>query len=70
MRRVTKTDLFTVSLGVLALVAGIVVLLAARGQWASIVGALLLGLAGIAFVALAFLIVGESEDRERRNGAP
>jgi uncharacterized membrane protein YkgB len=70
MRRVTKTDLFTVSLGVLALVAGIVVLLAARGQWASIVGALLLGLAGIAFVALAFLIVGESEDRERRDGAP
>jgi uncharacterized membrane protein YkgB len=70
MRRVTKTDLFTVSLGVLALVAGIVVLLAARGEWASIVGAALLGLAGIAFVALAFLIVGESEDRERRNGAP
>jgi hypothetical protein len=54
---------------VLALLAGLVVLLAAGGTGASIVGAGLLGLAGIAFVALAFLLVGESEDRDRGNGA-
>ena len=61
--------MFTASLGVLALLAGIVVLVAGQGSLASTIGAVLLGLAGIAFVALAFLLVGESEDRDRRDGA-
>jgi uncharacterized membrane protein YidH (DUF202 family) len=65
----TKADLLAAGLGVLALVAGLALVLAGRGTVASTVGAGLLGLAGIAFVALAFLIVGESEDRDRRNKA-
>jgi hypothetical protein len=36
------------------------------GFVASIAGACLLGLAGIAFVALAFLLVGEGEERDYR----
>jgi hypothetical protein len=70
MRRITKSDVFTASLGALSLLAGIVVLVAGRGTLASTIGAALLGLAGILFVALAFLLVGESEDRDRRDGAP
>jgi hypothetical protein len=52
------------SLGVLAAVAGVVVL-TQGGIVALVVGTGLLGLAGIAFVALLFLLVGESEDRDR-----
>jgi hypothetical protein len=70
MRPITKTDLLTASLGALSLLAGVIVLVAAGGEVASIVGAALLGLAGILFVALAFLIVGEGEDRDRGGGAP
>jgi hypothetical protein len=69
MRHLTRADLFTGTVGALALLAGLVLLLAVGETVASIVGAGLLGLAGIAFVALAFLLVGESEDRDRRNGA-
>jgi hypothetical protein len=54
-----------VCLGVLATVAGVVVLTQA-GIAAVVVGTGLLGLAGIAFVALLFLLVGESEDRDRK----
>jgi hypothetical protein len=68
MRPFTKADLFAATIGVFALLAGLVLLLAAGGTVASTVGAGLLGLSGIAFVALAFLLVGESEDRDRRNG--
>jgi divalent metal cation (Fe/Co/Zn/Cd) transporter len=68
VRAVTKADIFTACVGVLALVAGAVLLVAGEGTLASIVGAVLLGLAGIAFVALVFLLVGESEDRDRGNG--
>ncbi|HEV7585841.1 MAG TPA: hypothetical protein VGO14_08690 [Solirubrobacteraceae bacterium] len=69
MRRLTRADLLAGGVGVLALLAGLVLLLASGGTAAATVGAVLLGLAGIAFVALAFLIVGESEDRDRRNKA-
>jgi len=55
----------TVTVGVLATIAGTAVLILARGSAAEILGAALLGLAGIAFTGLAFLLVGESEDRER-----
>lgn len=70
MRPITKADVVTASLGALSLLAGVIVLVAASGGAASIVGGALLGLAGILFVALAFLIVGESEDRDRGSGAP
>jgi hypothetical protein len=69
VRAVTKADIFAMCVGVLALVAGVVLLVAGEGTLASTVGAALLGLAGVAFVALVFLLVGESEDRDRRNGA-
>jgi hypothetical protein len=48
----------------LAAVAGAVVL-ALGGSAAMVVGGALLGLGAIAFVALLFLLVGESEDRDR-----
>jgi uncharacterized membrane protein YkgB len=64
--RLTSADLVAAGIGVLALIAGIVVLALAPGATASIIGACLLGLAGISFVALAFLLVGESEDRDYR----
>jgi hypothetical protein len=69
MRPLTRADLFAATAGALALVAGLVLILAVGETVASIVGAGLVGLAGIAFVALAFLLVGESEDRDRRKGA-
>jgi hypothetical protein len=65
---VTKADIFAACVGLLALVAGAVLLVVGEGALASTVGAALLGLAGIAFVALVFLLVGESEDRDRSNG--
>jgi hypothetical protein len=64
LRRLTGADRLTLATGVACLVAGIVVLAAGSGFVAVIVGVVLIGLAGIDFVALAFLLVGESEDRE------
>ena len=64
-RNVTNADRALAAGGVGAAVAGIVVLLALSGFAAALAGALLLGLASILFVALAFLLVGESEDRDR-----
>jgi hypothetical protein len=46
------------------LLAGIVLVAAVPGFAAAVAGAFLLGLAGIAFVALAFLLVGEGEERD------
>jgi len=55
----------TVAFALIAAVAG-AVLLALGGSTATVVGGALLGLGAIAFVALLFLLVGESEDRDRR----
>jgi hypothetical protein len=52
-------------LAVLALLAGTVLLLAVSGVAATVAGIFLVGLAGIALVSLAFLIVGQGEDRDR-----
>ena len=52
-------------LAVLMLIAGAVLLIAADGLGAMIAGIVLLGLGGIALVSLAFLIVGQGEDRDR-----
>jgi hypothetical protein len=57
---------FAIAAGVIALIAGIVVLAVASGTGATIAGAMLLGLAGIAFVSLVFLIVGQGEESDRR----
>jgi hypothetical protein len=60
----TGADRLVVAVGSLCLIAGVIVLAIGAGFAASIVGVGLLGLAGIAFVSLAFLLVGESEDRD------
>ena len=57
---------FAIVVGALALVAGIVVIAAAGGSGATIAAAMLFGIAGIAFVSLVFLIVGQSEETDRR----
>jgi hypothetical protein len=54
----------TIAFALIAAVAGAVVL-AVGGSSATVVGGALLGLGAIAFVALLFLLVGESEDRDR-----
>jgi hypothetical protein len=58
-----------VALAAIALaLAGVLVLAVVPGFAASVTAAVLLGLAGILAVALAFLIVGESEERDRDDG--
>jgi len=49
----------------LALVAGIALLIAGGGVAVTVTGILLIGLAGIALVSLVFLIIGQGEDRDR-----
>jgi hypothetical protein len=56
--------------GLSALAGGVVSLTVSSGFTAAVIGMFLLGLAGIAFVALAFLMVGESEDRDYTKGGP
>ena len=55
----------TAGVGVVALLLGAGLLIAAGGLAVWIAGVALLGLSGIAFVALVFLLVGESEERDR-----
>jgi dipeptide/tripeptide permease len=55
------------AVGALALIAGVVVLAVASGTGATIAAAMLLGIAGIAFVSLVFLLVGQSEEDDRRD---
>jgi amino acid transporter len=64
-RRLTSADRMAIAIGCVALVAGILVLSLAHGATASAIAIFLLGLCGVAFVALVFLLVGESEDRHR-----
>lgn len=49
----------------LALLAAGIVLAAVGGVWVSAVGWGLLGIALVILVSLVFLLVGESEDRDR-----
>jgi amino acid transporter len=68
-KRLTSADWLTICLGCAALLAGVLVLALTHGTIASAIGICLLGAAGIAFTALAFLMVGESEDRHYGKGA-
>jgi hypothetical protein len=54
-----------VGLALLALAAGVALLVAVAGVVALVAGIVLVGLAGIALVALAFLLIGQGEDRDR-----
>jgi hypothetical protein len=60
----TTADLAAICGGLACLAASIVLLAFVSGFAAMLLGACLLGVAGIAFVSLAFLLVGESEDRD------
>jgi hypothetical protein len=60
-----RTTTVVVALALVSLVAGVAVLLAVDGVGAMVTGIVLVGLAGIAFVSLAFLLVGQGEDRDR-----
>lgn len=66
-RIVSGPDRFTIGVGLVALIAGVALLALSSDVVISIVGACLLGLSAVAFVALAFLMVGESEDRDYPN---
>jgi UPF0716 family protein affecting phage T7 exclusion len=65
-RSLTGADRLALAVGVICLLAGVVLVAAVPGFVVSVIGACLLGLAGIAFVALAFLLVGEGEERDYR----
>jgi hypothetical protein len=60
-----RANSIVLGLGLLALLAGVVVLLAARGLAATVTAIFLLGLSGIALLSLVFLLVGQGEDRDR-----
>jgi hypothetical protein len=61
-RRVNASVL---AFALLALVAGVALLVAGGGVAVTVAGILLVGLAGIALVSLVFLVVGQGEDRDR-----
>ena len=50
----------------LSLVAGIVALVALGGTAQLVVASVLFGLVGIALVSLVFLLIGQSEEADRR----
>jgi hypothetical protein len=64
--RFTSADRMAIAIGCAALVAGILLLSLAHGIVPLVIGIFLLGLCGVAFAALVFLLVGESEDRHYR----
>jgi hypothetical protein len=51
--------------GVVTLIAGIAMTATDNGVVVVTIGLVLLGLGGVTLVSLAFLVVGESEDRDR-----
>ena len=55
----------TAGFGALALALGVILLVLAHGLVLRVLGLALLGLSGIAFMALVFLLVGQSEERDR-----
>jgi divalent metal cation (Fe/Co/Zn/Cd) transporter len=68
-RRFTSADWLAACIGCAAVLTGVLVLVLAHGTIAFAIGTFLLGVGGIAFVALVFLLVGESEDRHYRKEA-
>jgi hypothetical protein len=64
-RRNRAGNAIILCVALLALVAGVLLLIAGGGVAVTVAGILLIGLAGIALVSLVFLIVGQGEDSER-----
>jgi hypothetical protein len=65
----TSADWCAVAVGSVALIAGIALVTVSGTSELTDIGAGLVGLAGIAFVSLAFLLVGEQEERDYRKGS-
>jgi amino acid permease len=55
-----------VAIGVVALVAGVVSLVTLSGTAEIVASSVLFGLAALAFVSLVFLLIGQSEEDDRR----
>jgi hypothetical protein len=55
-----------IAVGVACLIAGIVSLVVLHGVAQVVAASMLLGFAGVAGVSLAFLIVGQGEEEDRR----
>ena len=53
------------AIGIVTLIAGIAMTATDNGVVVVTIGLLLLGIGGVSLVSLAFLMVGESEDRHR-----
>ena len=53
------------AIGIVTLIAGIAMTATDNGVVIVTIGLLLLGVGGVSLVSLAFLMVGESEDRHR-----
>jgi hypothetical protein len=54
------------AIGLVTLIAGIAMTATDNGVVIVTIGLLLLGIGGVSLVSLAFLMVGESEDRHRK----
>jgi hypothetical protein len=61
----SRVNASVLAFAVLALVAGVALLVAGGGVAVTVAGIVLVGLAGIAVVSLAFLVIGQGEDRDR-----
>jgi hypothetical protein len=55
-----------IAIGVVALIAGSVMTATDNGVVVVTIGLVVLGIGGVLLVSLAFLLVGESEDRHRK----
>ena len=55
-----------IAIGIVSLIAGIVTLATLSGTAQVVAASALLGLSGIAFISLVFLLVGQSEEDDRR----
>ena len=55
-----------IAIGIVSLIAGVVTLATLSGTAQIVAASALLGLSGIAFVSLVFLLVGQSEEDDRR----
>jgi hypothetical protein len=55
------------AIGLVTLIAGIAMTATDNGVVVVTIGLLLLGIGGVSLVSLAFLMIGESEDRHREH---
>jgi hypothetical protein len=67
-QQLTSADRVAIGIALFSFAGGVALLAGVRGFTASIFGVFLVGIAAIAAVSLAFLLIGESEDRHYRKG--